>query len=83
MQAQDPIKRLFGALLMTVGGLIAGLCGLCSLGVLASTGGDPGGMFPVILLFGGPPIAVGVLIFNAGRKMWRGKPPPEDAPPAL
>lgn len=52
--------RLFGALLMAVGGLIAGLCGLCSLttflGMFASTimamtsgyGGGAGVLFGIV-----------------------------------
>ncbi len=74
------IAKLFGALLMAAGGLIAGLCGLCSAVFLFSlAASDPsgvGGMAMVALFVGGIPTAVGVGLFLAGRKVWRGPPPP-------
>jgi hypothetical protein len=75
------VAKLFGALLMAVGGLIAGLCGLCSAGVLAITfSNGAGGIGPsmmLALIFGGPPILIGVGLFLWGRSLWRGpKPPP-------
>jgi hypothetical protein len=72
---RDPVARLFGALLMTVGALMMGLCGLCSLAVLVSmTGGgasEPGGMLLLVLIIGGVPIAIGFGIFWLGRWLWR------------
>jgi hypothetical protein len=74
------IAKLFGALLMAAGGLIAGLCGLCSavflFSIAASDPGGVSGMAMVALIVGGIPIAVGVGLFMAGRKVWRGPRPP-------
>jgi len=70
------VAKLFGALLMAVGALIAGLCGLCSAVFLASAAASSPGvavtMGGAALIFGGIPIGVGVTIFLAGRKLWRG-----------
>ena len=65
----DPSARLFGAILMAVGAMIALLCGLCSLTVLAS--GGIVGFFPFVAVIGGIPIFVGVLIFKAGLKRYK------------
>ncbi len=79
---RDPIVRLFGAFLMAVGGLMAALCGLCSLafvmGTVASgTGLDAmGGMLVLVLVLGGLPVGLGLLIFYAGRRLRAKKPPP-------
>ncbi|KQV57419.1 MULTISPECIES: hypothetical protein [unclassified Caulobacter] len=74
------VTKMFGALLMVVGGLMIGLCGLCSAVFLISmAGSDPGGvggMGIVALIFGGIPIAAGVGLFIAGRKLWRGSQSP-------
>lgn len=70
------VQKMFGALLMAIGGMIAGLCGLCSafflFSIAASDPAGVGGMGGVALIVGGIPIAVGVLIFLGGRKLWRG-----------
>ncbi|WP_297511105.1 hypothetical protein [uncultured Caulobacter sp.] len=79
MAEQDEIGRrvakLFGAFLMAVGVLIAGLCGLCSATVLVMMAGPQGkGLISALLLvavFGGVPIATGVALFRVGRAMWR------------
>ena len=69
------MKRLFGGILMAVGILIAGASGLCSLMFLfSSTGSGGGGEFGgagVVLLFGIPPILLGVGMFFAGRALVR------------
>lgn len=79
------VTRLFGALLMAVGGMMAGLCGLCSAGVVALSGANGvGGVAPammLVLIFGGPPIVVGVALFIWGRSMWRGPRPSNSTPP--
>ncbi len=70
------VAKMFGAMLMAIGGLIAGLCGLCSafflFSIAASDPGGVGGAGYLAMIVGGIPIAVGGLIFMAGRKLWRG-----------
>jgi hypothetical protein len=72
-----PVAKLFGALLMAVGGLIMGLCGLCSLAFMVTMGaGDSTGMLFLVAIFAGIPIAAGAAIFFVGRSLWRGAQPP-------
>ena len=59
------MNQFFGGCLMAVGILIAGTAGLCSLWVLSMGGGFDGG--GLVLLFGGVPLAVGVLMIIGGR----------------
>jgi len=79
------VAKLFGALLMAVGGLIAGLCGLCSAGVVIITISDGsngiGSSMMLALIFGGPPIVVGIGLFLWGRSLWRGPKPSPTASP--
>lgn len=91
-----PARRFFGLLLMTAGGLIAGLSGLCSAAVLvtvlvplAVSGGGGGaggalagffGLLGMILVFGGVPFAIGAGLFLLGRNLARAKEP---APPSV
>jgi len=77
--------RFFGLVLMAVGGLIAATCGLCTLVVaggglvaLVASGanvlqGLPGALTILVtaLVIGGAPAGVGVLLFIAGRRMFR------------
>lgn len=69
------VTRLFGAMLMAAGGLIAGLCGLCSavflVSLLVKDAGAFGPMLLVTLIFGGVPIALGFGLFVWGRSLWR------------
>ena len=67
------MKQLFGGILLAVGILVAGLSGLCSLAVLFSPGefGSGLSMLPLVALFGGPPIAVGVGLTLGGRHLIR------------
>jgi len=78
------VAKLFGALLMAVGGLMAALCGLCSAGVVIMSGANGvGGAAPAMMLaliFGGPPIVIGVGVFLWGRSLWRGPPAKPDTP---
>ena len=78
------VAKLFGALLMAVGGLMAGLCGLCSAGVVIITisdgGNGIGSSMMLALIFGGPPIVVGIGLFLWGRSLWRGPPAKPDVP---
>jgi hypothetical protein len=62
------MKKLFGGILMAVGILIAGASGLCSLAILFGGGMGPDmmGMLPMVLMIGGIPFAVGVLIAIGG-----------------
>ena len=89
MSDQDrPVAKLFGALLMAVGVLIAGLAGLCSAGFLVMVLSQPGSAsgaltgIPMILIFGGVPIAIGIGVFIGGRELWRGpsRPSPRADP---
>jgi hypothetical protein len=69
-------------MLMVVGALIMALCGLCSLGVVGYSiyqalrfpMGFTGmiGMFPLVGIFGGVPIAIGFGVFALGRALYRG-----------
>jgi len=84
----DPTKRFFGAALTAIGGLMFGLCGLCT-GVFLVTGLMPheDAMFAVIALFvGGIPTLIGFFVMRAGLRLYRGDkavatPPPSAPPP--
>jgi hypothetical protein len=76
----NPVVKLFGAMLMAVGGLIATLCGLCSLGfigwgIVSSVGqvnGEQALVYLVpILIIDAIPIGIGVLLFLGGRSLYR------------
>jgi hypothetical protein len=77
-----PVAKLFGSLLMAVGGLIAVLSGLCSLAFLGTmiqtSVPHPGqnnqivGLLVAVLVFGGVPIGVGAGLFIIGRHLFRG-----------
>ena len=74
----DAIARLFGFMLMAVGGLIALLSGLCSLGFLlvtiesvVRTPASVAPMIGLILVIGGVPVAVGVALFVLGLNLAR------------
>jgi hypothetical protein len=80
-------KRFLGGLLMAGGGLIALLCGLCSLGMLGVMVASPGsganavgaflGGLLMVGVIGGVPTAVGVTLFIIGLRMHReGRAPP-------
>lgn len=77
------VAKLFGALLMAVGGLMAGLCGLCSAGTLIAAISDgnngigTGPSMMLALIFGAPPIAIGTGLFLWGRSLWR-RPKPSN-----
>jgi hypothetical protein len=76
------MQKLIGGILLAVGGLIAGLSGLCTIvvvgGSLASPGewtpGDFGGIagsLMIVLIFGGIPFAIGAGLFLLGRSLLR------------
>ena len=72
--------RFFGALLMAIGGLIAGLCGSCTatflisaLGNLSAYPGDSLGLMALVLVVGVMPTILGLLVFRAGLRRYRGR----------
>jgi hypothetical protein len=80
--ARDPVVTFFGVALLGVGVLMATLCGLCTLVMLAFSMSEPG-MAATSLIVGGVPFAIGLLLIWVGRQMLRppAKPAaPEDAP---
>ncbi len=82
--AGNPSGRFLGGLLMAIGGLMAGLCGLCSVAVLAMMGSSPGDSGAVamgllmVAVVGGGPLAVGAVIFIVGRNLHRSSKPRPD-----
>ncbi|HEY8004356.1 MAG TPA: hypothetical protein VIE16_09015 [Phenylobacterium sp.] len=71
----DPMNRFLGAAMIAVGGLIFGLCGLCTLTFLVA-GMIPQGdrSFSVIaLVVGGIPTGLGFLLLRGGLTMFRGR----------
>ena len=67
-------SRLLGMIIMTMSGLVAGLCGLCTLSFLSGTGGagNVGDFYGLIaLVIGGFPTAVGIAGFIAGLALYR------------
>ncbi len=68
-------KRFLGCLLMATGGMVALLCGLCTIWVGAtmfSPGqGDLGAALLIPLVIGGVPAAGGVALFVVGLQMFR------------
>lgn len=66
------MKELFGGILVAAGILIAGASGLCSLAVLFGNGAMTDmSMLPLVLVIGGLPFALGVLIALGGRSLIR------------
>lgn len=68
------MKSLFGGILLAVGILVAGVSGLCSLGMLVMGLGEPSGaldFLPMVLLIGGIPFLIGLGLFFAGRSLLR------------
>jgi len=71
------MTRLLGGLMIAIGALVAGLSGLCSVAFFASVSGNYGdwqgaaSTLPLILLFGGIPIAAGIALAFAGRHVIR------------
>jgi hypothetical protein len=83
------LKQLWGGILIAVGILIAGASGLCSLNLLfesdtyaSASWNQFGSMLLLVLMFGGPPFALGVALVFGGARMSRktsdeqeGRPP--------
>jgi hypothetical protein len=74
--------KILGGILLAIGILIAGASGLCSLMMLSSGSGmdDIGGMLPLVLIFGGIPLAVGVAFGFAGWFLIRSEAPDDNNP---
>jgi hypothetical protein len=80
--------KFFGGLLIVGGVLVALLCGLCTVLVIATSVDMPkdpqgyggGGMIGIALLLGGVPTAFGCLMIWGGVVLVRAKPKPP-APP--
>lgn len=86
----SPERRFIGAAMIAVGGLIAALCGSCTLifsvAMIAQSLDslrDAAQMLPVFLLFGGPPTLLGALIFAWGRGLRRPPKPRRPRPLTL
>ena len=75
----SPLQKFIGGLLMAVGGLIAALCGVCTLyftvASLATSSGEFAGpsMLILVLPIGGIPMVLGGLIAFAGWRLYRPK----------
>ena len=69
------MKTVIGGILMGTGILIAGASGLCSAVLLVGLAGEGGSdefvSFPMVLMFGGIPFALGLALFFGGRRMVR------------
>jgi hypothetical protein len=77
-QQNRAVRRLFGWLLIAIGGLIATLCGLCTLAFVfigvassAQSSGGGAGLVGLALIVGGIPIALGVGLIFLGRWLLR------------
>lgn len=84
----SPERRFFGAALMAVGGLIAALCGSCtvilSVAMIVESLNYPRELFSMLLMFlvvGGVPTLLGLMLFCWGRRLRR--PPTSNRPKNL
>jgi hypothetical protein len=67
----SPEDRSYGAFLMAIGGLMAGLCGACTLASFRTFGAG------LPLIVGGIPALLGVVLFRAGFRRYRGTRDPD------
>ena len=74
------MKQFFGAMLLGVGILIAGVSGLCTAVMLGAGLFDPSSwnssefltlILPMAAIFGGIPFAIALILFFAGRYLLR------------
>ncbi|HJQ16137.1 MAG TPA: hypothetical protein VJ859_03980 [Allosphingosinicella sp.] len=65
------MRNLAGGILLAIGILIAGASGLCSLVALGSSLNQLASMLPLVLIFGGIPLAIGVGLILLGRAVLR------------
>ena len=66
------MKTFFGGILLAIGILIAGASGLCTVVFFVTTIGHGGaGAFPLMLIVGGIPFAIGLGLVFAGRALIR------------
>ena len=77
MSEMGSTQRFIGTGLMTVGGLIMSLAGLCTALALTTLGGS-GAL--ASLAIGAAPFAFGFLLFVAGRALRNGRPIPSSPP---
>jgi hypothetical protein len=89
---RDPVRVFAGRALVTVGALVLGLSGLCTLGFAgvalfsdlqqANSYGSFSNMLPFMLVIGGLPMLVGFGLLRWGLSVLRKAPkPPPSAPP--
>ena len=74
-EARNAGKRILGLVLMAGGGMVALLCGLCTLGfgylmVAQSNGPEMDGLI-IPLIIGGVPTGIGILVFWIGLSVYR------------
>lgn len=83
--------RIFGAILMAIGILIAGVSGLCSLFIIGAGifdgSGQVGDALGMVAIFGLVPFAIGALMIFVGYKITKSDdrsmpPPPVQRPDA-
>lgn len=67
----SPVRRFFGFALLSVGALIATLCGLCTGFFMVAGIVDQREMFVMALVIGGIPTAIGVAMVVFGRRLLR------------
>ena len=81
------MQKVFGALLLGCGILVAGLSGLCTLLVVrtslvgASSSQEMMSVIPAGLLFGGIPVGIGIGLFFGGRALIRSAKADEERNP--
>jgi len=81
--ARDPVVTFFGVALLSVGVLMATLCGLCTgigLVVSVASGKEGPSIAAMVLIVGGIPFGIGLLLAWVGRAMLRQGMPPPAAP---
>ncbi|MFI4936088.1 MAG: hypothetical protein ACHP7N_15855 [Caulobacterales bacterium] len=76
--SQRAVSRFWGGMLIAVGGLIGGLCGLCTFGFvgfgvwgLFNRAPETLAMIPTALIIGGIPTAFGAILVWLGRGVLR------------
>ena len=71
--------KIFGGILIAIGILIAGASGLCSIAILMDSGEFAGpDMWPLVLMIGGIPGALGIGMVFGGRALIRSAARRED-----
>ena len=90
---QNSTQRFFGAALITVGVLLAVLCGTCTalfggmslIQIIAGHGAEgefnANSILPFALIVGAPPTLLGAALIYVGRRLRRPTPRPSAPPP--